>query len=372
MFKIIQSHRTENLVDELLVEYQSIQQSIFDPFVVIIPSMVLGDWLDKTIASRAGISTLVMTKFWGQYQWTLMQDVLNQHNAYLLQNNPDAKVLNVPEVAVLSPTVMQWRLFGYLTYYQQIIIEDDKHPVYPLLSPLIEEPQQGVEPDKAQQDARIWQLASDLARVFNRYLTHREDWLSLWSQNKPLNVETLIKEKDELSLRFDKYARVTPGWLVDHYVELETAQRYLWSQLFAVHQYRAQLEKTFWKALESNKADEQDQLPKVLRIFTIQQLPQTELDFLQRLSRYMDIILLHYNPSKLFWGILLINHGYSASGLLTLKAFFYVIMVTVCYLVWVSNPVIPLPCSLTYRVTSCMKMPLWIGRINLKMIGLRV
>ena len=115
MFKIIQSHRTENLVDELLVEYQSVQQSIFDPFVVIVPSMVLGDWLDKTIASRAGISTLVMTKFWGQYQWTLMQDVLSRHNSYLLQNNPNETVLNVPEVAVLSPTVMQWRLLGYLT-----------------------------------------------------------------------------------------------------------------------------------------------------------------------------------------------------------------------------------------------------------------
>lgn len=302
MFKIIQSHRTENLVDELLAEYQSVQQSIFDPFVVIVPSMVLGDWLDKTIASRAGISTLVMTKFWGQYQWTLMQDVLSQHNAYLLKNNPDATVLNVPEVAVLSPTVMQWRLFGYLTYYQQTIVEDDKHPVYPLLSSLIDEPQQGVEPDKAQQDARIWQLVSDLARVFNRYLTHREDWLSLWSDNKPLDVNALIAEKDALSLRFDEYARGTPEWLVEHYVELEAAQRYLWSHLFAdVHQYRAQLEKTFWKALESNNAGEQDQLSKVLRIFTIQQLPQTELDFLQRLSRYMDITLLHYNPSKLFW-----------------------------------------------------------------------
>ncbi len=302
MFKIIQSHRTENLVDELLVEYQSVQQSIFDPFVVIVPSMVLGDWLDKTIASRAGISTLVMTKFWGQYQWTLMQDVLSRHNAYLLQNNPNETVLNVPEVAVLSPTVMQWRLFGYLTYYQQAIIEDDKHPVYPLLSSLIDEPQEGIEPDKAQQDARIWQLASDLARVFNRYLTHREDWLSLWSDNKKLDVDALIAEKDALSLRFDKYARGTPEWLVDHYVELEVAQRYLWSHLFAdVHQYRAELEKTFWKALEDNKAGEREQLPKVLRIFTIQHLPQTELDFLQRLSLYMDITLLHYNPSKLFW-----------------------------------------------------------------------
>ena len=302
MFTIIQSHRTENLVDQLLVQYQSKNQPVFEPFIVIVPSMVLGDWLDKTIASRAGISTLVRTKFWGQYQWTLMQNVLSCHNAYLLAKSPEAVPLNVPEVAVLSPTVMQWRLFGYLTYYQETITADQDHPVYPLLASLIDESQAGEAPDKAQQDARIWQLASDLARVFNRYLTHREDWLELWSKNTPLNVEKLIADKDALSLRFDQYARGTPEWLVAHYVELEVAQRFLWSQLFAdVYQYRSALEDTFWSALAENKANERAQLPKVLRIFTIQQLPQTELDFLQRLSQYMDITLLHYNPSKLFW-----------------------------------------------------------------------
>lgn len=311
MFTIIQSHRTENLVDQLLVQYQSKDQPVFEPFIVIVPSMVLGDWLDKTIASRAGISTLVRTKFWGQYQWTLMQDVLTCHNAYLLEQNPEAATLNVPEVAVLSPTVMQWRLFGYLTYYQEAIVADEKHPVNPLLASLIDEPQadthqdnvrQDIIKDKSQQDARIWQLASDLARVFNRYLTHREDWLDLWSYNKPLNVDELIAEKDALSLRFDKYARGTPEWLVEHYVELEAAQRFLWSHLFAdVHLHRVALEDVFWSALKDNKANERAQLPKVLRIFTIQQLPQTELDFLQRLSQYMNITLLHYNPSKLFW-----------------------------------------------------------------------
>lgn len=307
MFTIIQSHRTENLVDQLLVQYQSKSQHVFEPFIVIVPSMVLGDWLDKTIASRAGISTLVRTKFWGQYQWTLMQDVLTRHNASLLEHNPEAVILNVPEVAVLSPTVMQWRLFGYLTYYQASIVKDETHPVNPLLVSLIDESQEGtgqdtIQQDKAQQDARIWQLASDLARVFNRYLTHREDWLALWSDNKPLDVDKLIADKDALSLRFDQYTRGTPEWLVAHYVELEIAQRFLWSHLFAdVHQHRVAIENTFWSALEENKANEREQLPKVLRIFTIQQLPQTELDFLQRLSKYMEITLLHYNPSKLFW-----------------------------------------------------------------------
>ena len=302
MFKIIQSHRTEHLVAELLTDYQSKNQPVFAEYIVIVPSMVLGDWLDKSIASQAGISTLVTTTFWGQYQWTLMQKVLARHNEYLLAHNPEASTLNVPEVAVLSPTVMQWRLFGYLTYYQELIVKDDKHPVHSLLAPLIEKPQEGSAPDKAQQDVRIWQLASDLARVFNRYLTHREDWLALWSQNKLLDVDKLIADKDALSLRFDQYARATPDWLVAHYVELEVAQRFLWLHLFAdVHQHRVEIENTFWSALEHNKANEREPLPAVLRIFTIQQLPQTELDFLQRLSKYMDITLLHYNPSKLFW-----------------------------------------------------------------------
>lgn len=128
MFTIIQSHRTELLVEQLLEAYKSKNQPIFEEFVVIVPSMVLGDWLDKSIASQAGISTLVTTTFWGQYQWILMQDVLSRHNAYLLEQNPVASTLNVPEVAVLSPTVMQWRLFGYLTYYQEAIVADEKHP----------------------------------------------------------------------------------------------------------------------------------------------------------------------------------------------------------------------------------------------------
>ncbi len=332
MFKIIQSHRTENLVQHLLDEYKDKQDDIFDPFIVIVPSMVLGDWLDKTIASGAGISTLVMTKFWGQYQWTLMQEVLSTHNQYVVSQNPNAATLNVPEVAVLSSTVMQWRLFGYLTYYQQDIMQDSKHPLYPIIAPLVDVTSESIATlntvntsqttalqraadaqtmpathqdglvNKAQIDARLWQLANDFARVFNRYLTHRDDWLKTWSAGKVLDVKAFIKDKDALSQRFDNYATETPPWLIEHYIELEAAQHYLWTHLFAgVHRHRVALETVFWQALKDNKADERKQLPKVLRIFTIQQLPQTELDFLQQLSQYMHITLLHYNPSKLFW-----------------------------------------------------------------------
>ncbi|MGO1742700.1 exodeoxyribonuclease V subunit gamma [Psychrobacter celer] len=301
MFTIIQSHRTEHLVEQLLNAYQSKNLPIFEEFIVIVPSMVLGDWLDKSIASQAGISTLVTTKFWGQYQWTLMQKVLAEHNVWLEANQRSQEVLTVPEVAVLTGAVMQWRLFGYFTYYQAQIMADDKHPLYPLLSALLDE-----DADRSQQDVRLWSLATDFSRVFSRYLTHREDWLTLWSDNKSVDVELLVAEKDKLTMEFDKYAGITPDWLVAHYTELEVAQRHLWRLLFAsVYEHRASIETRFWQVMAKDKAnsgvDIKAILPTQLHIFTIQQLPQNELNFLQRLSTYLDITLLHYNPSQLFW-----------------------------------------------------------------------
>lgn len=305
MFTIIQSHRTERLVEQLLATYKSKNQSIFEEFIVIVPSMVLGDWLDKSIASQAGISTLVTTKFWGQYQWTLMQKVLADYNTWLENRQRDQEIVTVPEVAVLTGAVMQWRLFGYFTYYQADIMADDSHPLYPLMSALLDE-----DADRSQQDARLWSLATDFSRVFSRYLTHREDWLRLWSDNKAVDVAAMIADKDKLNMDFDKHAGLTPEWLVAHYTELEAAQRHLWRLLFAsVYEHRATIETRFWQIIENtdsylvadNGMDIQAILPRQLHIFTIQQLPQNELNFLQRLSKHINITLLHYNPSQLFW-----------------------------------------------------------------------
>ena len=284
MFTIIQSHRTERLVDELLKAYRAKDLPIFAEFIVIVPSMVLGEWLDKSIASQAGISTLVTTTFWGQYQWTLMQKVLAEYNVMLAMQQREDEIITVPEVAVLTNSVMQWRLFGYFTYYQAQIMGDDTHPLYPLLSTLLDE-----SADRSQQDVRLWSLATDFARVFNRYLTHRENWLTLWSQNKAVDIEALIAEKDTLTVAFDKYAGVTPEWLVAHYIELEVAQRHLWRLLFAaVYEHRATIETRFWQVMAGSDRHAliatETILPQQLHIFTIQQLPQNELNFLQKLS----------------------------------------------------------------------------------------
>lgn len=362
MFHIIQSNDVNRLFDDLLMDYQQKSSQIFDPFIVIVPSKVMGDWLKKQVADQTGISTLVTAEFWGRYQWILMQNVLQAYAKF----HP-REALRVPEVAVLSKNVMQWRLFGYFNAEKQTILADSNHPLYPLLEPLIGLPVANLlkvarfSPKKdpndhianlpkwlrkksfldksesshgqtasspqdfqsASDDQRLWQLASDMASMLNRYMTYRPEWLNLWGKNLPVNVKQMIAKKDELNLymagiKFDTNSPdpsedtpdtsryVSPEWLTEHYEQLEIAQRYLWQKLFSDnYQYRQAIETQFWHAL--NHPEEKTAqacratLPSQLTLFTIQQLPQTELNMMARLAKFTDIKLLHYNPSEMFW-----------------------------------------------------------------------
>ncbi|MFW2178039.1 MULTISPECIES: exodeoxyribonuclease V subunit gamma [unclassified Moraxella] len=347
MLKIIQSNQLEQLFSHLLDYYKTPNagQSVFEPFHVIVPSKVMGEWLKKQVADQAGISTLVTTEFWGRFYWGLMQRVLRTYAHYR------EGVLSVPEVAMLSRRVMQWQIFGFLMRYQAQIMADESHPLYAFVSPLLEASSQATEKLTEQQlaglapvspidsvaserlggfnnqslvanhaiseqahirsqDQRLWQLASDMASMLNRYMTYRPQWLEAWGQNQPIAVVEMIQAKDTLHNRmqgrFGDNAVTTPEWLVAHYQALEQAQRFLWRTLFDDdYRYRKTLQAQFWQAFEDN--DEriaklcQERLPKQLILFTIQQLPPSELLDLQKLGKLTDVVLLHFNPSEQFW-----------------------------------------------------------------------
>lgn len=308
MLYITQSNDTNILLNNLLKIYQEYQQDcehiatkVFTPFTVIVPSMVLGDWLNKSIASRVGISTLFATQFWGQYQWQMIQKVLKI----------DAKMrpetaLQVPEVAVLSGSVMRWRLFGFFSRMNQEqlnhALKDENNPLNFLLKDLFDDAQQNLP------EQRIWQACEEISSVYVRYMTQRPEWLHAWSHDLPLpvSVEKMIADKDHFTARYNQ-DEATPEWLVIQYQQLEKMLRYLWRCLFAaVYQYRETLESRFWQILELPKNNPlktqvMQVLPKQLYLFTVQQIPLIELQFLKRLSKQLDIYLLHFNQSKMFW-----------------------------------------------------------------------
>lgn len=323
MFHIIQSNNTDRLVGHLIDFYKKNNSSdelahlIFTPFTVIVPSMVLGDWLTKTVASRVGISTLFTAQFWGKYQWDMMKTVL----ALDAQIHFD-DALSVPEVAVLSASIMRWRIFGFvMSEFKKdgTLMDDAAHPLYFLIKPLYDDA-------KNLPEHRLWQACDELSRLYVRYLTHRPEWLSDWANGVSLadTVKQMMSDKERLDKAFgaiqpnddDKTDdNDTPKWLVEHYLDLERLLGYLWQQLFGeTYRYRLALEERFWQVL-SGKRDSTahhdgddslsvraiQELPKALYLFTVQQIPRAELDFLKQLSLYLDVVLLHFNPSMMFW-----------------------------------------------------------------------
>lgn len=306
MFYVVQSNDTDKLVAHLLDFYQDNTKhtSLFSPFMVIVPSMVLGDWLKKTIATKAGISTLFAAQFWGKYQWQMTQRVL-QLDA---QAHPH-EALVVPEVAVLSASIMRWRIFGFVMEHIEqdlVAVLEDAHPLCFLLKPLLDEHGSILE-------HRLWQACDDVASVYVRYLTHRPHWLLAWANGQSLasQVSAMMADKARFERKFAPdtqiHEDVLPEWLQAHYLSLEKLLGYLWRQLFSqTYLYRISLERRFWQVLSGERgaklqAAAKEMLPKKLYLFTVQQIPQVELAFLQRLSLYLDVVLLHFNPSMLFW-----------------------------------------------------------------------
>lgn len=317
MLTIIQSQRTEQLLEHLLAEISQPSANIFTPYTIIVPSLVVGDWLEQHIAQRIGISSCIDTLFWGKFQWQLLKTVLDARNRQL----PASEQVQVPEVAPLSVNVMQWQIFAFLLAEQSHILANPTHPLFTLLTQLIAQVEKNQPQSKhnlanqqptdnhhathsseinEQLRQRLWQLAEQFARVFARYISHRPNWLIMWQQGKPLPIEQMLANKDRMAANFNANVQPTPDWLKQHYQQLHHAQMWLWQQLFThSFAYRNTVATTFWQAMQQGYA--KHSLPKTMTIFTVQQLPETELNFIKHLSLYVDIVFLHYNPSQLFW-----------------------------------------------------------------------
>lgn len=337
MFYLIQSNDIERLAVHLMSYYRQ-TQAVFSSFVVITPAKVLEEWLKKTIASQVGISTLFTTQFWGQYQWQMIGQVLQVDAKWQAERGQVG--LSVPEVAVLSQSVIRWRLFDYLMAVNadgksvaRQALDDDNHPAHFLMVSIAQNDDQSHHSGNNEiiTRKRLWRLCDSVARLYVKYLTQRADWLMLWATGKSVDVLAMIAKKDDMAAHFatmvnestapDNHISTvdfdtqTPEWLAVHYQAVETALQFFWQQLFApVFLYRVALERRFWQVLEGDNVDLRQRalavLPKTLYLFTVQQLPQIELDFLKRLSRQLDIVLLHFNPSQMFWADIVDKNWY--------------------------------------------------------------
>ncbi|WP_087543018.1 exodeoxyribonuclease V subunit gamma [Acinetobacter sp. WCHA29] len=299
---VIQSQSLEVLLQGVMA---SITQSSSSPFQVfqtqhfIVPSPAQEQWLTQKIAEQQGMTANYQfhQRIRG-FQWYAYQQVL--------ENKEQVRKANIPRL------ILKWRIHQALQPFiqpeQNTVVNE--HPLYSIVQRIYDSAdqlQQGTEKQLKKQSMLYW-VAEQVSQLFSNYMIYRGhcqrgcqsnctcvgNWLSTWGQNKALNIEQLIAQTDQQTSAFS----------LQQTEQLEAWQRWLWQNYFHDDFVEIQsIDADFWQLLDNQQTRPRAlaQLPSQVIVFTILDLPPSQLQFLRRLGQYLDVVILHYNPSQEYW-----------------------------------------------------------------------
>ena len=299
---VIQSQRIDVLVQGLL---QNTTQPSKNPFAVlqtqhfIVPSPAVQEWLSQRIAEQQGISA--NSQFHQRirgFQWFAYQQVL--------EDKDKVRKANIPRL------IMKWRIYQTLKSF----IENDEnsladdHPLYGIIKRIYDAASQlenGLEKQLKKQSMLYW-VSEQVSKLFSNYMMYRgecqracenvctcpSNWLGQWGRGQELNLEQ----------QFFKTNQAVSAFTLNQAQELESWQRWLWQHTFHDDFIEMQsIDDDFWQILddEIKRPIALKKLPSRLIVFTLLDLPPSQLQFLRRLGQYLDVVILHYNPSQEYW-----------------------------------------------------------------------
>ncbi|WP_089605325.1 exodeoxyribonuclease V subunit gamma [Acinetobacter piscicola] len=303
---VIQSQSIEVLVQGLL---QNTVKPSKNPFAVlqtqhfIVPSPAVQEWLTQKIAEQQGISA---NSFFHQrirgFQWFAYQQVL--------EDKDKVRKANIPRL------IMKWRIYQTLKSFietdENTVAED--HPLHSIIQRIYDSASQlenGLDKQLKKQNMLYW-VSEQVSKLFNNYMQYRGDclrgceqnyaevctcpsnWLGQWGQGRELDLEQ----------QFFKTNQQISAFTLNQAQQLERWQRWLWQHTFHEDFVEMQsIDADFWQVMDDPERRHKalKKLPSRLIIFTLLDLPPSQLQFLRRLGQYLDVVILHYNPSQEYW-----------------------------------------------------------------------
>lgn len=215
-----------------------------DADTVLVPNRGIGRWLTIQLAENDGIATNISTVLPGGYIWSLLEQV----------------TLNPPHGNHFEPDGLPWHLYMALPP----MAEEIPAVAHYLGTPVDE--------------VRRWQLARQLADVFDKYLVYRADMLVNWERGET--------------------PAGNPGrWQASVWRYLTNEQR-----LGANH--RARVLADFITRLAKDPDLQQrvaDYCPTALYCFGLVAVAPDHLRLLYALAEHIDVHFLLPNPSEVYW-----------------------------------------------------------------------
>ncbi|MFA7504850.1 MAG: exodeoxyribonuclease V subunit gamma [Burkholderiaceae bacterium] len=121
------------------------------PDVVLVPTMGVGAWIERLVAERYGIAGLLEISLGGRYIWAALERLVGE----------------LPARSPFEPERARWVV---LEAFEAMPEGPDGEPLRSRLAQL---------PDRER-----FELASAIARGFDRYLAFRRDWLHDWGRDR--------------------------------------------------------------------------------------------------------------------------------------------------------------------------------------------
>ncbi|XXQ67297.1 exodeoxyribonuclease V subunit gamma [Neisseriaceae bacterium B1] len=260
MLYLYQSNCLENLAQLMLqVQQQSLLSLPLQTEQIVVQSQGMRRYITQYLAKNQGIAANMCFHLPAGLSWQLMRELL-----------PD-----IPALSPFSTEVMRWRLLS-LFQSPEFVTRADVQAAYAVLRGYL-----------GNGDYAAYQLAGEMADIFDQYLVYRPDWIEAWSKN-----QQVIELKDNK----------TAIW-----------QAQLWRFLddgSAQTPHRAAL----WRDLMEKLNAKQAKVAPRYCVFGMATLAPMYLTLLKQLSLHSEVHIFALNPSAYFWGNVIEPAAILASG----------------------------------------------------------
>ncbi|QEY24931.1 exodeoxyribonuclease V subunit gamma [Neisseria animalis] len=242
-FYLYQSNRLETLA-ALFCKIQQVRplSNALAAEEIIVQSQGMRRYLSSFLARETGVAANLRFSLPAGLTWRLMREFIP----------------GIPALSPFSPEVMRWRLLD-------LFRREDFQTASAFAAS-----REALQSYLGSGDSADYQLAGQLADMFDQYLVYRPEWIDAWQAGKLLDLGDDERWQAELWRFLDDGSRSAP-----HRVAL-------WEQLLG--------------ALSADK------LPERFFVFGISTMAPMYLQLLQKIAEHCEVFVFALNPSEHYWG----------------------------------------------------------------------
>lgn len=244
------SNRYEILRRQLLEELQQARRAggVFERTAWITPSRAIADDISRALAQKEGVALNLDACFLAQWIWRELGRSLPEVHA---------------QAEFLAPAAMAWHVFS--------LLREPFLASFPRLQNYLEKTD----------DSMQFELAQQLAQLFDLYLLARPEWLQAW-QNKPAS-------------------RCLPHTASAAALADERWQAALWQRLASNIGLPARHPFELWLDTLRQDAAARARLPRSVRVFCLPAIAPQYLQVLYALAEWMEVHLYALNACEEYW-----------------------------------------------------------------------